>query len=391
MSQPLLIDSLVNLFGFLGLVATILALRGRGSSWPMRLRWSFGLGLVAALYLSRGLYWVTGARLFDVLTIGIAILVPLGALVLTEGLIRRHAPLAAKLVVSGGMLLTAAVLLLTTIDAALVLGTLIGVSLVAIGATCAMALRDLSPAERRTIGSLGICLVMLIPAALSDFRTLFPATPARLSPLALLVFVWVGLNSGAMRTQRLITDLAMATSIAGLAGAGLSVTGDHLRLIEAAAVILSAMLFFSIVGLVRRTEGEGMDLRQRLAASPGRNRDQLLLDLAEDPLFGGGSLLGPAQLADHDVPAFQSLLERWPVLRVSEAPWDQSDNDIVVESARALFAAHGATHLLLVEEQPLTLLALHCPSIAAGSGVEADISVAQQLISLTSPEDRPHD
>jgi hypothetical protein len=383
LSQSLLIDSLINLFGLLGLVATILTLRRRGAAGPMRVRWSVALGLVVALYFFRGLYWVTEAPLFDSLTVVVALLVPTGCLVLAEGLVRRHAPLAVKLLVTGGAAAVALYLAVAADDPAVALGGYVGASLVLIGTTCAFAMHGLAPAERRAIGALALCLLLLVPAALSDFRSLFPDTPARLSPLALLILVWVGLNSGSMPRSQRIAQLTLLAAVAAAAGFGLAGASRGLDGFAASAVILTAMILLSICGRLSEAGGESGGLRRRLAAAPAGGREELMAALAEDPLIGGGVLLTPASLGDHDVPGLRELLSGHPVLRLRDAPWGQAPSDIAVESARALLEARNATHLLLIDDRPLSLLALACPSIAAGEDLEADIALVQRVIRLT--------
>ncbi len=383
MSHLLLIDSLINLFGLIGLVATILTLRRRGAAGPMRVRWSFAIGLIAALYLFRGLFWITGAPLFDDLTIVAALLVPIGALILAEGLVRRHAPLAVKLLVTGGAAAVAVYLAMAGDDPAVALGTYVGASLVLIGTTCSFAMNGLAPAERRAIGALALCLLLLVPAALSDFRTLFPETPARLSPLALLIFVWVGLNSGTMSRSQRIAELTLLVAIAAVAGIGLATASSGLDAFAASAVILTVMLLHSVCGRLREAGGEDGSLRRRLVAAPPDGREELLTALAQDPLIGGGVLLNEASLGDYDVPGLRALVAHHPVLRLRDAPWGLAPSDLSVESARALFEAHNASHLLLIDDQPLSVLALAFPSIAAGEDLEADVALVQRVIRLT--------
>ena len=71
---------------------------------PTTWRFLLALGIVAALLLVRVLDWTTGLALFGRLSTLAAGLVPLGALLVMEGLMRRHAPLALKVVVALGSL-----------------------------------------------------------------------------------------------------------------------------------------------------------------------------------------------------------------------------------------------------------------------------------------------
>jgi hypothetical protein len=58
--------------------------------------------VLAVLLACRILDWVTGIGIFRLVTIVAAGLLPLAALLLTEGLLRRHAPFFLKLLAAGG-------------------------------------------------------------------------------------------------------------------------------------------------------------------------------------------------------------------------------------------------------------------------------------------------
>ena len=70
---------------------------------PLTKRLLVMLGIIASLFLVRGAAWWTGSVWLDRLSMVPAALVPLGALIVTEGILRRHAQRIAKIVaVAGG-------------------------------------------------------------------------------------------------------------------------------------------------------------------------------------------------------------------------------------------------------------------------------------------------
>jgi hypothetical protein len=82
----------------------MVALYRRDSKSPLTTRLLLALGVVALLFLVRGAAWWTGSAWLDRMSMIPAALIPLGALIVTEGILRRHAPRAVKIaVVVGGI------------------------------------------------------------------------------------------------------------------------------------------------------------------------------------------------------------------------------------------------------------------------------------------------
>jgi len=97
MGPSVMADSIVNLSAAIGIATAMIALSRRDPRGPLTRRLMFVLGLAAVLFLLRGIAWSSGSAWLDRLALLPAASVPLGALVLTEGMLRRHAPRAAKL------------------------------------------------------------------------------------------------------------------------------------------------------------------------------------------------------------------------------------------------------------------------------------------------------
>ena len=97
MSPSVTADSIVNLCGAIGLGVAMMALYRRDSGSPLTRRLLAMLGVVAVLFLTRGVAWWSDSVWLDRLSLIPAALIPLGALLVTEGMLRRHAPPIIKL------------------------------------------------------------------------------------------------------------------------------------------------------------------------------------------------------------------------------------------------------------------------------------------------------
>ena len=105
MTPSVIADSIVNLCGAIGLSVAMVALHRRDPRSPLTRRLLVMLGVVAVLFFTRGIAWWTGSGWLDRLSLIPASLVPLGALIVTEGILRRHAPRVVKMMAVVGAIL----------------------------------------------------------------------------------------------------------------------------------------------------------------------------------------------------------------------------------------------------------------------------------------------
>ena len=106
MTPEMIADSIVNLCGAIGLGVAMATLYRRDPRSPLTRRLLVALGIIASLFLVRGVAWWSGSGVLDNLSMIPAALIPLGALLVTEGILRRHAPRPAKIVIlTGGIVL----------------------------------------------------------------------------------------------------------------------------------------------------------------------------------------------------------------------------------------------------------------------------------------------
>src|SRR5689334_24044385 len=99
MISAVIANAIVNGCGVIGLVVAMLALHRRDARSPLTRRFLSALGIVALLFLVRSAAWLTSSTLLDDLSVMPAAAIPFGALIVTEGMLRRHAPRVVKLAV----------------------------------------------------------------------------------------------------------------------------------------------------------------------------------------------------------------------------------------------------------------------------------------------------
>jgi hypothetical protein len=107
-----------------------------------------------------------------------------------------------------------------------------------------------------------------------------------------------------------------------------------------------------------------------VAASAARTRDQLISELARQPMFESARRYRERELADYDPPLLRGFLSTRRVLRRPEAPWGLEATDPAVERLTSLMKANGATHAIVVSHDPIDVIVLAAPVISADPATE---------------------
>ena len=395
MTSGLIADSIVNLCGAIGLSVAMVTLHRRDPRSPLTRRLVLALGVIALLFLVRGVAWWTGSAVLDRISLIPAALVPLGALIVTEGILRRHAPRAVKLaVVVGGIALG--------LGGALGLerfATPYAMSLslfqLAVFAACGwlLATRDratLMASENRSIGRLAVGLVAVIPFILTDFQVLAPDIPVRLGALgAVLLITAVLIAGGGAETRRqalLMTALRLGSSaLLGAAAACVSPDVDAAQITRFCAIAISGVLTIGLMvdALRAHFEAQVPGVLSSVAASPARTRDQLMAELVRHPIFESARRYRESDLAAYDPPLLREFLSTRRVLRHPEAPWGLTSSDPAVERVASLMAANSATHLIILSHDPVDVIVLAVPVISADPATETALALVRRLLALT--------
>ena len=390
MTSGVIADSIVNLCGAIGLSVAMFALYRRDPRSPLTQRLLVLLGIAAILFFTRGIAWWSGSVWLDRLSLIAAATVPLGALIVTEGILRRHAPRAIKIVALAGAVLFGLGGAFglesypTSYSIALSLFQFAGF------AACAwlLATRDrgtLMASENRAIGRLAAGAIMVIPFIVTDFRALAPDIPVRLGALGALLVVTAVLIAGGGSETRRQGILMAALRLLGAAAACVSPDVDAAQVMRFCAIAISGVL---TIGLMTDTLRAWFDSQvpgvlNSVAASAASTRDELIAELARHPMFESARRYRESDLAGYDPLLLQNFLSTRRVLRRPEAPWGVAASDPAVERLVSLMQANHATHVIILSHDPIDLLVLAVPVISADPATETALALVRRLLAST--------
>src|SRR5450755_1179745 len=386
MTSGVIADSIVNLCSAIGLTVAMVTLHRRDARSPLTRRLLLALGVIATLFFVRGAAWWSGNALLDRISLIPAALIPLGALIVTEGILRRHAPRQVKIViVLGGIGLGLGGAFGMERFATLYF-VLLSLFQLAGFATCGWLLAS----ENRSIGRLAVGALIVIPFIATDFQVLAPDIPVRLGALgALLVVTAILIAGGGAETRRqalLMTALRLCSSaLLGAAAAFVSPDVDGAQIIRFGAIAISGVLTIGLMVDALRAyfESQVPGVLDSVAASPARTRDQLIAELARHPIFESARRYRENELAAYDPPMLRDFLSTRRVLRRAEAPWGLTSSDPAVERAVSLMAANSATHLIILSQDPIDVIVLAVPVISADPATETALALVRRLLALT--------
>lgn len=395
MTPEVIADSIVNLCGAIGLGVAMIALHRRDPRGPLTRRLLLALGVAALLFLVRGVAWWTGSPWLDRLSLIPAALVPLSALIVTEGILRRHAPKAAKVTAVLGAVLLGFGGALGLERFATAYSIMLSLFQLAGFATCAwlLAMRDrstLMASENRGIGRLAVGALIVIPFIVTDFQALAPDMPVRLGALgALLVVTAILIAGGGSETRRqglLMTTLRLSSSaLLGAAAACVSADVDAGQIVRFCAIAIAGVLTIGLMTDTLRAffESQVPGVLTSVAASTARTRDQLIAELAGHPLFESARRYRERELAGYDPALLRDFLSTRRVLRRAEAPWGLTTTDPAVERLASLMKANHATHTIVLSHDPVDLIILAVPVISADPATETALALVRRLLAST--------
>ena len=395
MTSGVIADSIVNLCGAIGLTVAMVTLHRRDARSPLTRRLLLALGVIATLFFVRGAAWWSGNASLDRISLIPAALIPLGALIVTEGILRRHAPRQVKIVIVLGGIGLGLGGALGLERFATPYFVLLSLFQLAGFATCGwlLAMRDrttLMASENRSIGRLAVGALIVIPFIATDFQVLAPDIPVRLGALgALLVVTAILIAGGGAETRRqalLMTALRLSSSaLLGAAAAFVSPDVDAAQIMRFGAIAISGVLTIGLMVDALRAyfESQVPGVLDSVAASPARTRDQLIAELAHHPIFESARRYRENELAAYDPPMLRDFLSTRRVLRRAEAPWGLTSSDPAVERAESLMAANSATHLIILSHDPIDVIVLAVPVISADPATETALALVRRLLALT--------
>jgi len=353
-------------------------------------RFVFAVRATMMLFAGRALVVLTGGEAFRFLVMLGAGLIPLAVLLLTEGLLRRHAPPWIKVITAGGATLFVLLSFVPPvwIDPARLWALLF--YQLAIFGLCGwlVVTRDkssLSGAENITVVRLALSLIFFIPLIGLDYGTIILGVPVQLSAIGALTLCWLALTLGSdTQGQRAsVIALCYALSVSGLAGLLIGgITGNGTNgFILGMAITLSAILLVMIAIDARRQQlaKQSLTILRHLATGPIDDPLTFLRGLQGFPSVEGALIIEAEDLADLRQTVLEKLLAKSPVLRRADPlPSDPEEADHITH----IFDRFAVSHILKVGTSPLRLVALAMPSLSASPHAELEVQVVQRMAAL---------
>ncbi|WP_106744681.1 hypothetical protein [Yoonia maritima] len=380
----------MSLSALLGLLTLQIVILRRDRRDPINRRFLFCVRITMLLFVGRVLVALTGWQVFRIFVLLGAAFIPLAALLLTEGLLRRHAPPIAKHAIGWGTVffVTSAFWYSGGIDPlrlyALLTFQMIGF-LISGGLIVRRDRTALSASENITVTRIGLSLLLFIPLALGDFLMAVLHLPIQFSALGVLIMCWLAIGLG--RTQIghrvVIANFAVMVGAAILVGllVGTITALDRDGFLLCSASVMTALLLVSILNDARalRTEEQSLGLLHYLAETDTDDPVAFLRDLRGHPLVEGAAMISRSSLAELQETTLQQIFEVAPVLRRSDPP---KLGALADDHIAHLFERYSATHVILASDNPRVLIALSMPSLSASPMAELELKVVQRMAAL---------
>ncbi len=385
-SNKLIADVVINLFAAGSLLIISRSLYRSAPSSPVYLRVRVALWLGALLFGIRAVAWWTSSSFLGALEIVLAASSPIAALVLAEGLLRRHAPLMIKLTVVSATLVALLVHLVPGLPAGIKMATLLSAVAGSLIAIAVFMLRrishDLEREERRIAGRVLGSLLLVTPCIATDFENLFPDFPVRIGALSIvfLLYISFGAGSNSNRLYERGISIVVFLAISSVFSAAHVMAGDAAdtdAVIRAMAVGFAGLIFAALF-----SETMGSRSERRRASGEFLHAGNLT---EFTDLLGNHDRLNNFRDLDREAveplthPAFDELLGHHPLLRAEQAPWARSQHDPGVERAMSLLKTYDATHVMRISAEPTRLFVFSVPAAATDPRLESELQAAQRI------------
>ncbi|KJZ20945.1 hypothetical protein TW80_03125 [Loktanella sp. S4079] len=380
----------MSLAALLGLLTLQRVLLRRDRRDPINRRLLFCVRITMLLFIGRVLVALTGWQMFRVLVLMGAAFIPMAALILTEGLLRRHAPPFAKKIVGYGTIFFAvsALWYWSHIDPLRLMGLMVFQLTGFFMAGWMILWRDrgsLSARENSTVVRIGASLFFFIPLAVADFLMARLGLPIQFSALGVLVMCWLAIGVGRAQIGHRVVLMNFVVMVAAGLLVGLLVGTiaalDWNGLLLSTATVMTALFLVAVLNDARalRTEEQSLGLLKYLAESKTDDPILFLRDLRGHPLVEGAALISRPSVAALQEDVLGKIFDEAPVLRRADPP---KLGGLADDHIAHLFEAYSATHVIMVARRPLMLIALSMPSLSISPMAEYELQVVQRMAAL---------
>ncbi|WP_341365621.1 hypothetical protein [Yoonia sp. BS5-3] len=372
----------------------------RRDRWdPLNRRFLFCIRVSILLFTGRLAMTLTGVEAFRILVLLAAALIPLAAIVLTEGLLRRHAPGFVKASMGGAAVIFGVLALWYSgsIDPQRLIAQLA----VQIAGFCMagwmIITRDrasLSAGENTTVVRLGLSLLLFIPLAAGDFLLIYTGLPIQFSALGVLILCWlaIGLARAQLGHGATLASLGVMIAASAVFSAMISFLAglDRNGALLCAAAFMTTLFVVAILNDARslRAEEQSLGLLRHLATAEVKDPMRFLRDLQTHPRVDGAVIVSEDSLSELQDPVLDQIFAASPVLRRFDPP---QLGPVAEDHIAYLFERYSATHVILARSRPRVLVALAMPSLSASPATELELQVVQRMAALIAAKEETQD
>jgi hypothetical protein len=392
--NPADVSLTLDVLALIGAGAYVIGQWGWREATPVSIRLASLLTLLMALVAMR----ITRRLLDFPFTVrieeGVAAFIPLFALVLAEGMMRRHAPGLLKLLMVIGSIAVAAGALLRTNEMqanfASVLGGYLIFGLLAVSLLLASRRRgSLSPGENIAISAFFGGLLFALPLGATDFLAMAKLIPIGVGGLALIVFLFFASHvtsegSGGLSALGELFWALIAASVTYAALGFVRGWPEGVAQVQTAAIIIALLLVFRIVLHVReqRKARARQTLWRAYASAPSDSLEAFLNTVLSADEFKRAQLLEGRALADYDHDRLRRAFAADPVISARDIRRARAPE---FEQLDVIFDQHQATHAVIVRAHPLAMLLVNRPRVGAGTEVDVQLAVLARLAKQIPP------
>ena len=393
-SANILTDLYLSLAGVIGLAILHWQFAASTATTPLTARFIFVLRVGIMLFAGRALVVLTGGLWFRFVVILAAALIPLATVLLTESMLRRHAPKWAKAYVGLGAIVfgVTAFWLGNALDPARLYGLLtfqLGGFAIAGWLIVTRDRESLLAGENRTAHRLGLALLFLIPLGASDFLLVVLGLPVQVSAIGVLMMCWLTQGLGRVQDghRHSVAALLVLILAALFCGGLITLIGGFGRQggILVIALILATLLVLAIMAAAR--DGRAAAGQASILGYLGQPCDDVfgfLQGLSAHPLMSQASVIIPAELDGLAPDILDRIFAAAPVLRRDLRP---ALGPVAEDHMAHLFYRFDATHLLDLGTVPRQIVAISVPAFLGSNMAQSELGAVQRMAALIAMQE----
>ncbi|MEL6522022.1 MAG: hypothetical protein AAFQ66_13725 [Pseudomonadota bacterium] len=377
-------DAWVSLCAALAAWVVLLKSGSLTQSTGLASRLRFCLRLVLIFMAVRIGHWGGWGWLFSAVTNAAAALLPLSALLLAEGMLRRHASSGLKKLCAWGSigLVIWGLLQIPGLEPFRI-GAMLAFQLVSLSWIAIFAMRRdrarLADEENQSIDRMTLAFALILPFLATDYLRDGPIDlPVRMGGLAVLAVCWIaiGANRSGLSTFDMVRNFLVLVATCAILAWVISnfAVFDPRAAVQAFAVLVATVMLLAVwqAALALSMEDPKLIALRHIADASGDGEDAALAFVKRAAGAPDSVLVDEGDLNEVNIAAMRNLFEKQPA--IAEGP--EMDEQI-----SWLLSRYGASHALALSTNPLRLALLDGPAIVRADHTNTGLRAIQRVAS----------